>query len=1342
MNAVRMTTALPALLALAATVVFADEIILKDGKSISCESIKDATIQRVSYKKGGAAQEVPADTVERIIPSGDQSLDTALRLLQSNGDAARIETNLKRALERAEDPYKPYAQYFLGEFYQSQNKLTEAVAAFDAVATLKADHFYAPVGLYRAAEILLAQNQAAQAQQRLTRLETGFGNAWKDKAGYAKARILLATNRDQAKAAFARLASSAATPEIRHLASCGEAACELAANNADQAKRKFQAVTSAPDAPPAAKGWAWKGIGDCSRAQVDDAMLAYLRSILLYPSNPESHAAATAAGELAGAQRVDGAQRLTALGRSPFTWADFVGPQGDAELMRRTLQFVSAGLARRLAPGLAGRATGEEKAELEFIAADSLKVMAQQSNDPNMLKEYEDALKALQQKYPNHSRASMAGLDTFNAAKDRALTLISRAKEETDAAKAAQLMQEGRRLFADNLEPLKKTIAEMTKAVDAFIEKEASGEALSEEQQEQKQETEFQRDLAEFLLADAYASYASTFPEGDAGRAENYRKALEGYEHQINMRGTFPHLLNFAYVGRVDVQIELGQLDDAIANARDLTAIEPPDPSAPKELLDHIKDICIRGYYGWVRALVKAGKFQEAVQAAAGIDEARYAQGWRDHPMGILLQFERAKAQAGAGQGAAGAAELWSVIQQAMQVPDSEKIPGLGMSRIGAGACRALSELSDVSGGEIYPPAMQYHVGIGYFLRQRSDLAIAGFKGVLVSARTPAERREWVPKAVKQIGNLLFEQNRFLEAALAYETVMTEFPDHPDASDAVKFALSAARRAIDQFGENPTNKQTPICALYNRIESGAAQNDPEQLAKVAMRTAGELHERGQWAEAADNYLKVPAEIPLEGGGKRAVTIYPNAVANAGYCYFQLYKASKNQEHLGKAREQLTRAVQLARAANDVEAQSLAAFYLGELECELDRPTQSLEALAAFDRELASATRYMVRARYVQAQAYFKLNQPDAVAKAEEAFDKISSRTDDQYYARFAYYLARQLRTLASAKLKEAGDHLEEARELRRKSARYGKAFFDGSNKDTLRDAHYFWVGSVLFDGGLYADAVAVYREALTKFQRPTLDGTEDVTKLFGEFDTAELNLAYAMVLAGQAREGYDALARVRDRVDVRDRDNRLVGRATLKQRQQLGPFAIRREGRTTQQQVWFTVVDLNGAEQKFFDVAPPAAGDTEFTGVMGADPTAPWGPADQRKLSVPFKREYLVVDGMARAAWAIYEQGKDQSFLARDLSAAINELRYVLRGMGEGGFYRQLVGSSQLEPTDFNLRKWDADVQYLRLKMARELWREVASDIRQMEMLGTLAQAPQPIQQQILAIKAEAESKQ
>jgi len=254
------------------------------------------------------------------------------------------------------------------------------------------------------------------------------------------------------------------------------------------------------------------------------------------------------------------------------------------------------------------------------------------------------------------------------------------------------------------------------------------------------------------------------------------------------------------------------------------------------------------------------------------------------------------------------------------------------------------------------------------------------------------------------------------------------------------------------------------------------------------------------------------------------------VANAGYCYFQAYKKGKNQEHLSKAREALARSVQLARDSNDLEAQSLGAFYLGELECDMERPAEALAALAPFDAELRATTRYIVRARYQQAQAHFMLNQPDALEKAEAEFRKVADKRDDVVLARFAYFMARSIRTRATELLKAPGDQLDAARALRGKSAQYAKSFFDSTPKESLRDSHYFWIGGVLFDGGMYAECAAVYGEVLQKSSRPAADGSEAATAAQGDFDRAELQRGFSLVLSGQHRDGLNLLRRVQNTV--------------------------------------------------------------------------------------------------------------------------------------------------------------------------------------------------------------------
>ena len=92
------------------------------------------------------------------------------------------------------------------------------------------------------------------------------------------------------------------------------------------------------------------------------------------------------------------------------------------------------------------------------------------------------------------------------------------------------------------------------------------------------------------------------------------------------------------------------------------------------------------------------------------------------------------------------------------------------------------------------------------------------------------------------------------------------------------------------------------------------------------------------------------------------------------------------------------------------------------------------------------------------------------------------------------------------------------------------------------------------------------------------------------------------------------------------------------------------------------------------------------------------------------------------------------------MTAACNDLRYVLKGFDQAA-YQSLVALNQLGPIDFNLRTWQVDVQYLRIKLARENWREVLSDLDMMQRLGKAKTAPESIQQELEAIRAEAEER-
>ncbi len=1319
----------------------AAEIVLKDGSTLKVEEIYEATPEKVIFKLAGARQTRRADEVATVWPTGDPYLDRAVRLIKAGeSDPAKLKDVLDRVVERGKDWAKPYGLFLLGDLYDRYKRNDDAIRTYDQVADKHPGHFYAPVALERAAGL----SDGAGALSRYERLAAGkFGRAWEEQGQYGKARLLLAAGKHgEAKPVFARLSTGASEQGLRDLAACGEAHCDVLEGQSSKAERTFKRV-AADKTISAAIGYAWTGLGHVWKGgDAGKAMVAYLRGVVLYPSNPERAGAAKGLAELVGAKQWGDPRRIESLGKGRLGADDYSGDQPHAELMRRTLQFVSAKVVLELAPTLVPEAKSPaEQADLEFLAADALKVIARNANDPDMLADYEKKLEALQKKYPNHGRAALAGIDAFNAAKDRALAIIGQANEETDEGKKQDLMEEGRKLFDSVLEPFKGAIAEQTKQVNELLTKEEHGTASDEEAQ-QRQEIEHQRDLSEFLLAEAYASYAKTFPEGSEEQKGVYKKALQGYEHYIYNRGTDVRWLWYSYVGRCEVLMATGDYDEAAMGFDELTMVEwpygmPEDPEVRKSIKALVQEICIRGYHGAVRALLLAGKPKEAFAKSQEIDQNPTAEGWRDHPMGILLTFERAKALAGAGQGARGAQELWRIIQNAKRAPENQKIPGLGMSREGAGAARALSELSDLTGGEIYSPEIQFYVGLGYFLRQRPELAVAGYKGVLVAARTKKEREEWVPKAVKEIGNLLFTEERYLEAALAYQTVMAEFPDHEWADEAVRFAVSASKKAIDQFGEDPTNRSATLVQFMAQIEQGATEvAGPEYAARIHLKTAKEHHEKQQWIPAAQAYLKVPAEYTDEKTGqKKRISFYANAVANAGYCYFKAYQDSKKENHLALARENLQKAADVGAETNDLESQALACFYLGQLELDLDRPQQALRALEPFNGPLAGTTRYVVRARYQQAMAHLAMGGEDNARAAEDYFKRVADKTDDGFYEQFAYSMAIRMRSVGNDLFKQTNDFMQ-PRRYRAKAARYAKYWAQAAKLDQTRGAVLLYLGDVLFDGGLYRDALKLYQAAAPELERAAAKDLDDAQRL----DLVRLNMGVCMIEDGDLEEGVELLGEVRRVCYVRDDRGRLVDRGLFKERRLEGPFRFSYQGRESNRKLYFTILEKgDGQELKFFD--PPSAvvqSDEVFEGVAGTDPNAAWTRTDVRSLELSFKRNYFVVHALERATWALWKKTGDKNLLATAVTEANNDVRYVLRGMSEGS-YQGVVMQSQLEPTDLNLRQWQSDLHFLRIKLARENWREVLGDINQMKLLGKTP--PKELQAEFDEIRREAEAR-
>lgn len=1335
----------------------AGEIVFKDG-TVQRGTIKEAGAEEVKFRVGSSTQTRSSNEIEILFPSQDRYLSAAIEKLRSGASPEEVLDAFKEVLSKSKEEWHPYAHFFIGESFAQSGKTDIALKAYDNVSKRYKSHFCAPLALERAARL----EGGAGALSRYKELASGdYGTAWKETGLYGQAVLLINGGKAaEAKRVFDDLSSSAKSDEVRQLAACGAAHADTLSGKGGSARGVFEGIAGDPKAPGSARGYAYTGLGLVLKGKDDEeALLCFLRGLLLYPSNPQRALAGEEAALIAKAKGLGGERRLQHLGRAPAAASDYAGSEPYGELMKRTLQQASATLVRELAPKLVDKATSEnEKADLEFAAADAIKVVARATKDVDLLTQYEARLKELQAKYPNHGRASLAGINQIEAAKARALAILGQADEAQEDKERDALMAKGRAGLNELIESCKTVVKENNAEVGRLLEIEQGAKRLDqvpEEQRHARQRAENQRDLTQFFLADAYVTLARTYKAKDKDKRKEvldfaksaYSVLIDGSDDRA---GTSNDVLrNLSYIGQIEVLVELGDLDEAIGLATDLTFIdlwydpshvpESYKPQIPKDL-DHVRQICINAHILLVKALVKAGKGEEALEAALGIDNKPHGKNWREHPLGLLLVFERAKALAGAGQGQRGADEIFKMLKEAQAAADR----GDDASRRRfVDACKVLSEISDVTGGEVYSPEIQFYVGYGYFCRGESELSIAGYKGVLTAAESPKERAEWVPRAVREIGNRLFQQERFLEAALAYQTVFVEFPDDDFAEESVRFAISAVNKAKKQFGETGGNG---TLGQFERqlIDDSAAAAGPMIGAKAKLKDAAEAQKAGRWVDAAQAYLGVPATYEKDGKSAK-VKFYPNAIANAGYCYSQAFKQTKDDKYLALARETLKKATVAGAEYGDQESQALACYYLGELDYSIREDYDSaIEVLKPFDGELAGTGR-AVRARYVQAMAHLARGKSDGASQAERYFDEIKDKTKDDFYPNFAYHMASKLRSWGNGLFEKSRD-VNDARTYRAKAARYAKRYLQavGDLKD-VKEAVLFYLADVLFEGGLYQEAYEAYDFLIKASPAPVVErrlSDAQIRDLY-RYDGAQVNRGFCLAMLGRADDAIAALDEVRRIAYLKDDLGKVAGRVIYKDRALSDrTYEMKTpEGRKRNVKVNFTTAERDGKPVKFFDVRP-ATGDESFEVVEGDDPKRNYEASEVRRFELLYKRDYFVITALNVAMWKRWESTKDKALLAKKggLTEVLNDLRYVLKGMDEGA-YAGIVAQNQLSPTDFSLRSWGADVDYLRLKMARESWGEVAGDISMLEKLGRLNSAPESIKKEIMEIKSQAEAR-
>jgi len=206
--------------------------------------------------------------------------------------------------------------------------------------------------------------------------------------------------------------------------------------------------------------------------------------------------------------------------------------------------------------------------------------------------------------------------------------------------------------------------------------------------------------------------------------------------------------------------------------------------------------------------------------------------------------------------------------------------------------------------------------------------------------------------------------------------------------------------------------------------------------EVLRELADQVKQR-RYLEAAQGYLEIPETITTADGFTFRCIHYPNAQANAGWCFTRVYRETKDEAYVRAARAAFREAMRSARSREDTYSASLVCYYTGLLELELGHDARALAALEGVSRT-SGAPGLWIRARYQEQRIHLRAGD---LRSAAACHAKIADERDP-YVGHTAYALARAFWKRASAL--PPWRPLEQIA-LRERAADFAERFLEQSN---------------------------------------------------------------------------------------------------------------------------------------------------------------------------------------------------------------------------------------------------------------------------------------------------------
>lgn len=670
------------------------------------------------------------------------------------------------------------------------------------------------------------------------------------------------------------------------------------------------------------------------------------------------------------------------------------------------------------------------------------------------------------------------------------------------------------------------------------------------------------RDYGEYLYAMSFVYYAKVvskekkaqiiarglkkfdrFMNGEPEHDKDYDPPCKGQEgHQEpNPRTFFEMLTYMAEIGMGQCYLELGNHARAIDSFDYMVKSELPYGSeARKDDLEKIVDIRLQAFYYEGLAYNLSNKSGDAemilremlaqsgreIQPGRGkvIDRdpetgERYSpplsiKGYwekkkqpqvafmpnvRKHPYGKMAAFQLAKALTAQGRYSEGIEEAYKIfaIEQASR-------KGGQVSPFEVTAATTIADLAKQVSDMKFAIGPAFALAKGYYYKQQWDEAIYAFKKVYASPGTREAVREYAPKALFELGKLLYGEERHDEAAIAFAEICTQFRDFVQVGQAAKLlqqSASKARQAARKSGKFGKFDEE-LYKKYHRVSQEAVPRGIASLEEM-LKLGGELSAEGSYELAAEKYAEIPKTYTerLSDGTKavNAVPFYAQARGHVGYCHYRLFERKKKSnpkeamEHLEEAISILEDALDEAAQAEDVATEVFARYYLGKCLTEdvwkgkdaEDKAKKTLTHTAPFkdkfERQKQAkkyAAKYAAKVLAIRARAYYKLTSYLKMHAEFLELEKKHKKSPDLAAAGFEFYglMREKGDILAKEDIKLAERYYE-------KAAHYIYAWFKASEGKLSADS-LLWAGGALSDTKSHKHAVEVLDKFFGKLSEP------------------------------------------------------------------------------------------------------------------------------------------------------------------------------------------------------------------------------------------------------------------